>query len=102
MVDHSKEAQDRAEAKRRKATQEGAKATAEYEAAAKAIGEKTARLKALRLAKEAADINAAESQPVAAKPSVKSKAAKKPVNSTENPVPLSEWLKNQQGDGRGG
>ena len=34
---------------------EGAKATAEYEAANRAVIEKTARLKALRLAKEAAE-----------------------------------------------
>ena len=34
---------------------EGAKAMADYEAASQAITEKTARLKALRLAKEAAD-----------------------------------------------
>ena len=34
---------------------EGAKAMAEYEAASRAIVEKTARLKALRLAKEAAE-----------------------------------------------
>jgi hypothetical protein len=38
---------------------EGAKATAEYEAANRAVMEKTARLKALRLAKQAAEGEAA-------------------------------------------
>ena len=37
---------------------EGAKAMAEYEAAAVALRKKTARLKALRLAKEAAEMEA--------------------------------------------
>lgn len=49
---------DRAEtlfSRRQKAAEEGHRARNEYEAASKATDEKTARLKALRLAKEAAD-----------------------------------------------
>jgi hypothetical protein len=61
---HKKEAQAR----------EGASATAEYKAAANAERAKTERLKALRLAKEAADREAAANAPPAA---VKSKAATK-------------------------
>ena len=53
----SKSAQDRAEAsfKKDQRARDGAKAMAEYEAAGVAMRKKTERLKALRLAKEAAD-----------------------------------------------
>jgi hypothetical protein len=52
----SDQARQRAENsfKREERAQDGRKAMAEYEAQARAIREKTARLKALRLAKEAA------------------------------------------------
>ena len=50
----SKEAQDSIAKKREQQARDGAKAMAEYEAAGRATREKTARLKALRLAKEAA------------------------------------------------
>jgi hypothetical protein len=46
-----------------KAAVEGAKAWAAYEAEGFAVRQKTARLKALRLAKEAADREAAASEP---------------------------------------
>jgi len=54
---NSKQTHDRAEAsfKKEQRAQDGAKAMAEYEAAGVAAREKTARLKALRLAKEAAE-----------------------------------------------
>ena len=55
---NSKEAKDRAEAsfrKKEERAREGAKAMTDYEQANRAVLEKTARLKALRLAKEAAD-----------------------------------------------
>jgi hypothetical protein len=54
---NSKSAQDRAEAsfKKDQRARDGAKAMAEYEAAGVAMRKKTERLKALRLAKEAAD-----------------------------------------------
>ena len=61
---HKKEAQAR----------EGASATAEYKAAGQAERAKTERLKALRLAKEAADREAAANAPP---PVAKSKAATK-------------------------
>jgi hypothetical protein len=53
----NKEAQDRAEAsfKKEQRARDGAKAMAEYTAAGIAAREKTARLKALRLAKQAAE-----------------------------------------------
>jgi hypothetical protein len=63
----SGEARNRAEAsfKKEERAKEGAKAMMEYQATAKATREKTARLKALRLAKEDAD-NAAEAAPKSA------------------------------------
>jgi hypothetical protein len=53
----SKEAQKRAEASLKKdgRAREGAKAMPAYEAEARAVREKTARLRALRLAKKAAE-----------------------------------------------
>ncbi len=59
---NSDEARNRAEAsfkKKELQAREGAKAMADYEAAGRALEKKTARLKALRLAKEAADAQAA-------------------------------------------
>ena len=57
MATESKEARARAEASFRKEerAKEGAKATMEYQANSRMIREKTERLKALRLAKQAAD-----------------------------------------------
>lgn len=57
MANNSKNTLDRAEAsfKKDQRAREGAKAMAEYEAAGIAMREKTARLRALRLRKEAAD-----------------------------------------------
>ncbi len=58
MKSDSKEVlQKRAEAsfKKEVRAQEGAKATQDYQAEGRAVHEKTARLKALRLAKEAAE-----------------------------------------------
>jgi hypothetical protein len=66
-----KDVMERAEAtfKKEERAREGAKAVRDYEAESRAVHEKTARLKALRLAKEAADQG-----PVGKKGSGKSKA----------------------------
>jgi hypothetical protein len=61
LAHHSKDAQDRAEARSKKDDQrarESAKATKDYKAAGLAVLEKTARLKLLRLAKEATEKDA--------------------------------------------
>jgi len=67
---HSKETRDRAEASFKKQEQrarEGAKAMADYEAEGRATREKTARLKSLRLAQQAAGATAPpENAPAAA------------------------------------
>ena len=69
MANNSKETRDRAEASFKKQEQrarEGAKAMADYEAEGRAMREKTARLKSLRMAKQAAGKTVVEeSAPVA-------------------------------------
>jgi hypothetical protein len=59
LATNSKEAKDLAEARfksKEERARDGAKAMMEYEAAGVALREKTARLKAARLAKEAAEL----------------------------------------------
>jgi hypothetical protein len=87
LAGNSKETRDR----------EAAQAKALYEADAQAVRDKTARLKALRLAKEAAELAAGVStkKPVAVKGKKKAADPKKTKGQ-----PLSEWLKGQQGAGR--
>jgi 3-hydroxyacyl-CoA dehydrogenase len=67
----SKRARDRAEAslrKKQEQAREGEKAMGEYEAAARAVLENTVRLRALRLAKEAAEAAAGiKRKPLAAR-----------------------------------
>jgi hypothetical protein len=71
LAKNSKEAHDRAEAQFHttlKATRERKKAPVQYEVESQAIREKTARLRTLRLAKEAADgKTVANSEPVTKK-----------------------------------
>jgi hypothetical protein len=57
LAKNSKDVMNRAEAsfKKEERAREGAKAMRDYEAENRAVHEKTARLKALRLAKEAAE-----------------------------------------------
>jgi hypothetical protein len=87
LASNSKETRDR----------EAAQAKALYEADAQAVRDKTARLKALRLAKEAAELETG-----VAKKSVTPKGKKKAANSKTKAQPLSDWLKGQQGAGRRG
>jgi hypothetical protein len=83
----------RAEIRARQA-EDGKKAMAEYEANAAATRVKTEKLRALRLAKEAAELAAA---PVA-KPKTKAKPAAKKKKA---PVgKLSDWLDGQADSGR--
>jgi hypothetical protein len=65
----------------------------DYEVAAQAIREKTARLRALRLARDAAEQKSAPSAPKKSPRSTK-KSAK------QSSVPLSQWLDDQKGSGR--
>jgi hypothetical protein len=84
----------KAEAQFRKAQQakDGKAAMAEYEANAAAVRANTERLRALRLAREAADAAAAKSAPPP-----KSKSAKKAKAPAGK---LSDWLETEQTSGR--
>jgi hypothetical protein len=86
----------RAQSRLEKAAREDDKVRVHYEVEAKTIAEKTARLRALRLAKEAADKAAADKMPVTSR---KSKAVKKRPKAGES---LSEWLADQDKMGRRG
>ena len=70
LPNHSME-RDQAEArfkKAQKAAQDAKEARADYESEARTVREKTARLKALRLAKEAADLETrVDKKPIASK-----------------------------------
>ena len=71
LANNSKEARDRAEASFKKQEQrarEGAKAMADYEAEGRAMREKTARLKLLRMAKQAAEQEVVKAPAASRKP----------------------------------
>ncbi|HEX2215280.1 MAG TPA: hypothetical protein VHG27_01080 [Xanthobacteraceae bacterium] len=72
--------------------QDGKKAASEYERAAAAVRANTARLRALRLARDAAE--GAPAQEAAAPP--KKKSAKQPRRPAGS---LSGWLKDREGSG---
>ncbi len=76
---HATEARTRAEAnfKKEQRAKEGAQAMQEYQANSRAIREKTERLKALRLAKQAADQNAGPVASVNGKPAAPAEIALK-------------------------
>jgi hypothetical protein len=86
VTDSSNEDRDRA----------GAKTMPQHEVDARLLREKTARLRELRLAREAA--NPAASAAAGKRTAVKAK--KTPAASAKKPVPLSDWLTAQQKEGR--
>src|SRR5205809_5326938 len=94
----TKEDRDRAQARADKATkaaQDARSGKAERDASAKAVLDNMAKLKALRLAREAAEPQRAPAARAAKKTSA---GLKRP---TEKPVvALSEWLASQQNGGR--
>jgi hypothetical protein len=79
--------------KKAQRAEEGKKAMAEYEAEAVAVRAKTARLKALRLARDAAAGKVSDEAPAA----VEKKSGKKGKAKSAN---LSDWLKDREGSGR--
>jgi hypothetical protein len=92
LADQSKKDRANNEFKKHQRAEEGKRAMSDYEAEAAAVRANTARLKALRLARDAAE--AARPAPVAAptkKPAKKAKAA---------PVKLSAWLDGEKKSGR--
>lgn len=91
----TKEDRDRADARFNKAAHPASQAKAggtERDAATKAVLDNMARLKALRLAREAAE----PPRP----PAVKTTRAKSPKKSGEKAPALSDWLASQQSGGR--
>ena len=85
----------RAEIRARQA-EDGKKAMAEYEASAAATRAKTEKLRALRMARDAAE----QSAPPVAKPA-KKKAAKKGAKKAKAPAgKLSDWIDDQAKSGR--
>jgi hypothetical protein len=98
MTDKSEEARLRANArfeKTQKQSREGDVVRAQYEAAGTALRERTARLKTLRLAKEAAEAAELETSPPvkAVSPKVKKPAvAKKPIGKASGSRPARAAL----------
>ena len=89
------------EARLEKAAREGNRSgVPDYEVAAQAVREKMARLKALRLARDAAQPQAAASTKTASKGGKSTKAGPKGKSGSKSAVPLSEWLDGQKDSGR--
>jgi hypothetical protein len=93
LADNSKKDEANVQFKKLQRAEDGKKAMSEYESEGAAVQAKTARLRALRLARDAAE--AAAAPKAVAGPKKKAARAKK-----EKPATLSTWLKGQQGDGR--
>jgi hypothetical protein len=92
----SKEDRERAEArfnKTARAAHDAKTGKAERDAAAKAVTDNMAKLKALRLAREAAE-------PVRSTTAVKKTRAKSGKKSEEKAPALADWLAGQQSGGR--
>jgi hypothetical protein len=92
----TKDDRDRAEArfnKAQRAAEDAKTGKTARDAEAKAVLDNMARLKAMRLAKEAAE----PAQPTAAVKKTRGKTAKKPEGKTPA---LSDWLSSQQSGGR--
>jgi hypothetical protein len=89
MADDRKADKTDAELKKLRQAEDGRKAMLDYEAQAAAIRAKTERLRALRLARDAAS-----------PPKVKAPAKTKSTKSAKAKAqPLSEWLNDQKKDG---
>jgi hypothetical protein len=93
LADTSKKDEANVQFKKLQRAEDGKKAMSEYESEGAAVRAKTARLRALRLARDAAEAEAAPK--AVAAPKKKAAKAKK-----AKPATLSAWIKGQQGDGR--
>ena len=93
LADSSKKDEANVQFKKLQRAEDGKKAMSEYESEGAAVRAKTARLRALRLARDAAEAEAAPKE--VATPKKKSAKPKK-----AKPATLSAWIKGQQGDGR--
>src|SRR5262249_18549068 len=89
-----------AQALKAKREADGKKAMAEYEANAEAVRAKTEKLRALRLARDAALPPPAPKATKAKSSGAKSSGSKSAKAKKEDPGKLSDWIKNQQDSGR--
>ena len=100
LADNSKKDEAQRQFNKLQKAEDGKKAMSEYEAEAAAIRAKTERLRALRLARDAA-LEAAPSSsaksPGAEPTGAKKKSAKKKNKTSAN---LSDWLNAQEASGR--
>jgi len=95
MADDVKGDKGSTELRKLQQAEDGKKAMLDYEAEAAAVRAKTEKLRALRLAREAA------MPPTPAKTKTKSAATKKASKSTKaKSRPLADWLDDQKKDGR--
>jgi hypothetical protein len=92
VADKSKKDDAHAQFLKVQRAEDGKKAMSEYESEGAAVRAKTERLRALRLARDAAEQAAAPKKTAAKKKSAKPAKGKS--------AKLAEWLKDQQGDGR--
>jgi hypothetical protein len=83
----------RAQSRLEKAAREGGNAGLHYVVAARAVREKIARLRALRIAKEADEKSAACGADVAGKKSVTKKSARSTRESTPHASPLNQAIR---------
>lgn len=95
MADRSAKNDTQAQLQKMQRAEDGKKAMAEYEAEGAAMRAKTEKLRALRLAKEAADAANAPKAKTGTK-----KAAGKKTKSKAAAAPLSDWLKDRETGGR--
>jgi hypothetical protein len=105
MADHSKKNDADAQFAKAQRAEDGRKAMSEYESEAAATRAKTERLRALRLARDAAGIPPPAKPKAAAKKATGTKAGtakKAPAKkkSKKETSTLSEWMDNERKDGR--
>jgi hypothetical protein len=93
LADKSKKDDAQAQFQKLQRAEDGKKAMSEYEAEGAAVRAKTERLRALRLARDAAE----QAAPPKKKAAAKKKIAK---SSKAKPATLSGWLDDQKGGGR--
>jgi hypothetical protein len=107
MADHSKKNDADAQFAKAQRAEDGRKAMSEYESEAAATRAKTERLRALRLARDAAGIpppakpkSAAKKAATGVKKAGTAKKAPAKKKSKKETSTLSEWMDNERKDGR--
>jgi hypothetical protein len=102
MANNSRKDEAQSQFKKVQRAEDGKKAMSEYESERVAVLAKTARLKALRLARDAAEAAAPKVVAPAKKKAGKTttKSAKSSKAAKESTGTLSDWLEDQEGGGR--